>query len=63
MANGHLKPEDDSKIIVNDLYDEGKQIEIPLDKNSQLLRMLKNTIQNLKIRSGLTKKLWKEFQY
>lgn len=37
MANGHLKPEDDSKIIVNDLYDEEKEIEIPLDKKLSVI--------------------------
>ena len=32
MANGHLKPENPSKIKVNDLYGEGSEIEIPLDE-------------------------------
>ncbi|HAH52247.1 MAG TPA: hypothetical protein DCL80_13730, partial [Balneola sp.] len=30
MANGHLMPNDPTKIIVNDLYNEGAEIEIPL---------------------------------
>ena len=32
MANGHLKPENPKKITVSDLYDEGKEITIPLDE-------------------------------
>lgn len=32
MANGHIKPDKSKKIIVSDLYDEGNEIEIPLDQ-------------------------------
>jgi predicted ribosome quality control (RQC) complex YloA/Tae2 family protein len=38
MANGHLKPKDPSKMIVNDLYDEGKEMEIPLDEKFSIIQ-------------------------
>lgn len=37
MANGHLKKEDPTKIVVVDLYEEGSQIEIPLDEKLTLI--------------------------
>lgn len=37
MANGHLKTDDPKKIEVSDLYDEGTQIEIPLDEKLTII--------------------------
>jgi len=37
MANGHLKPEDASKIKVSDLYNQGKEVVIPLDEKLSVI--------------------------
>ncbi len=37
MANGHITPDDPSTIEVDDLYDEGKTIEIPLEEKYSVI--------------------------
>lgn len=37
MANGHLEPDHPSKIKVNDLYEGGAEIEIPLDEKRTVI--------------------------
>ncbi|MFY0682928.1 MAG: DUF814 domain-containing protein [Balneola sp.] len=37
MANGHVKPDNPKKIQVTDLYNEGNEVEIPLDKKLSVI--------------------------
>ncbi len=37
MANGHVKPEKNSEITVQDLYDDNKEITIPLDEKRSVI--------------------------
>ncbi len=38
MANGHVKPQEENKIEVQDLYNEGEKVSIPLDEKLSVIQ-------------------------